>query len=187
MRDYKIGTGGSDPITYSKSSNGYDRSSDTPIGKARLPGVRLWGHRINIQGDHTIKCEECGIEKEFPRLLEMTTEYRQVLYKMFVLGTFKQEMCRPEYETDNSILNTNDTINNTYTTNGNDVNTEVAKRVPTGDKISLDGTVWEHKSGGVWDAVDAKLPAVTSDALSHKYGKEFLDKTLPSSRNKTTL
>jgi len=74
-------------------------------GRTQFPGVRLWGHRINLSGEDGIECEECEMREEIPDILQMSSGFREVVYKLYILGKFKNTRCEPEYETDQSVLN----------------------------------------------------------------------------------
>ena len=82
-------------------------------GRTQLPGIRLWGHRINLSGDDGISCEECEMEEEVPEILQMSSGFREVVYKLYILGKFKNTRCEPEFETDNSVLHDNVTVTTT--------------------------------------------------------------------------
>ena len=108
-----------------------------------VPGIRLWNHRIVLDGDSSIKCEECEMEEEIPELLEMTNGFRQVVYKMYLLGKFKDTSCKVQFETDNSVLN-----HNTKTTNG-------AYCVDVGDgEVVTDGTIIHKSTSSKYDVGD---------------------------------
>jgi len=124
-----------------------------------VPGIRLWNHRIVLDGDSSIKCEECEMEEEIPELLEMTNGFRQVVYKMYLLGKFKDTSCKVQFETDNSVLNDNTTnVGYTTTTNGSD-SVDFQKggqyRVDVGDgEVITDGTVIYQSTSSKYDVGD---------------------------------
>lgn len=76
-----------------------------------VPGLRLWGHRIVLDGGESIECEECKMEEEVPEILQMSNGFRQAVYKLYILGKFKHTQCEPDFETDNSTLHTRDVKN----------------------------------------------------------------------------
>jgi hypothetical protein len=63
-----------------------------------VSGVQLWGHTIVRNEGNSIKCQDCEHEEELPELLEMSNGFREVVYKMYVLGKFKREECSPDPE-----------------------------------------------------------------------------------------
>jgi len=82
------------------------------------------------------------MEEEMPDLLEMTNDFRQVVYKMYLLGKFKHERCEPEFETDQSV--TNDSV--TLTTGGQ-------YRVDVGDgEVVTDGSTIYQSTSPQYDA-----------------------------------
>lgn len=68
---------------------------DLKTGRTEIPGVRLWGHRVVLSGDG-IECKECEMEREIPELLQMTNGFREVVYKMYILGEFRDTRCEPD-------------------------------------------------------------------------------------------
>jgi hypothetical protein len=74
-----------------KAGLGMTKNSSSP--RYTGPGVRLWGHRIILSGEALISCEECEMEEEVPELLQMSSGFREVLYKLYILGKFKNTRC----------------------------------------------------------------------------------------------
>lgn len=100
-----VGTGKSYGTLTTGTGDAIGKVSDLKVtGEATIPGVRLWGHRINLAADDGIKCEECEMQEELPELMQMTNGFREVIYKMYVLGKFRQETCKPEFESDHSVI-----------------------------------------------------------------------------------
>lgn len=140
--DFKI-TGNpsaTQPMTY----KGIDvATSSDLIGEAKLPGVRLWGHRINLSGEDGIECEECEMREEIPDILQMSSGFREVIYKLYILGKFKNTRCEPEFETDQSVLNHNVTSGGHTTTT---TNTKHKIKLDDGYVIAGGGTIYESSS-----------------------------------------
>lgn len=76
-------------------------------GRTQFPGVRLWGHRLSLGS--TIECQECEMSEEVPPLLQESSAFREVVYKLYLLGKFKHTHCQQQHETDNSSLHTRTT------------------------------------------------------------------------------
>jgi hypothetical protein len=87
-----------DHVTYGDSitvGGGYPMKVDDAdvAGELKLPGLRIWGHRIILDGEDGIKCAECDMEEEIPDLIQATTGFREVLYKLYLLRKFKDADC----------------------------------------------------------------------------------------------
>jgi len=65
-----------------------------------------WSHNLKPIGSNSIKCSHCGMEEEIPELVQRSTGFRTVVYKLYILGKFKNARCEGKYETDHSVLNT---------------------------------------------------------------------------------
>lgn len=167
---------------------GMMKTDDDAIGTT-IPGIRLWGHRIILNGESGIKCEECEMEEEIPDLLQMTNGFREVVYKMYILGKFKNTRCEPEFETDQSVLNhdvTNIGYNpnkvhwtDTTTKNGRSLDQSVSQYVPQNTRIALGGEEWEHDGHGHWHSHDSGT-IMSSGEMRNKFGDRF-DMTLGGS------
>ncbi len=68
-------------------------NTDKQFGEPRLSLVEMWGHKPFMKEDGTIKCATCRFEAEIPTLFQETTGFREVLYKLYVYGQFKQVDC----------------------------------------------------------------------------------------------
>lgn len=145
-------------------------------GRTQMPGVRLWGHRINLAGGDGISCEECEMSEEIPDLLQMTSGFRQVLWKMYILGQFKHTSCKPEYETDNSVLHTTTNIGydakKLTTSSGRELDKLVATLIPQNQRITVAGENWEHDGHGTWHSHDSGT-IKKSGEMKQDFGKEF--------------
>lgn len=58
----------------------------------------LYGHVIRFGDDGTISCLNCGMEKNVPQLLQESTGFREVVFKIHIISKFKEEECLPEQE-----------------------------------------------------------------------------------------
>lgn len=145
-------------------------SVSDPIGELKnTPGIRLWGHSIILEGDTGIKCKACEKEEEIPELLSMSSGFREVVYKMYVLGKFREESCSPDPDEIDEMLNKRDTTNwpdrathrvhpnkiywsKTKTTNGHNAGSgdTVDMYIPQGDRVMLDGETYTYWGDGTW-------------------------------------
>lgn len=129
------------------------RDIDLSKGRTQLPGIRLWGHRINLADSDGIECEECEMREEVPDLLQQSSGFREVVYKLYILGKFKNTRCEPEFETDQSVLNTRTTT----TTSGDTVDFQTGGqyRVDVGDgEVVTDGTTIYQSTSDQYRAGD---------------------------------
>lgn len=82
--------------TYDSQSIPKIRSKTRGRSSTRIPGIQLWGHKIILSGDSSIKCSLCDKEESVPDLLGMSSGFREVVYKMHILSKFKDSACSPE-------------------------------------------------------------------------------------------
>jgi len=126
---------------------------DLDSGRTQMPGLRLWGHRIILDGDDGVSCEECDMSEEVPDLLQMSSGFREVVYKLYILGKFKNTRCEPEYETDQSVLHTRTT--NTSDTDTVQFQTGGQYRIDVGDgEVVTDGNVIYQSTSSDYHAGD---------------------------------
>jgi uncharacterized membrane-anchored protein len=61
--------------------------------------IDLWGHRFaGLSGD-SIECEHCNETEEIPEILTQSTGFVQTIWRLYILGKFKNEAsCKSEYE-----------------------------------------------------------------------------------------
>lgn len=131
---------------------------DDPIGKAG-PTISLWGHNLILDGGSSVKCSVCEKEEEIPELLQMSSGFREVIYKMYILGQFRQATCEPEFEFDSGVLHTK-------TSNGDYI------EVGYGDgRIATDGTYVLHSTCRDFDEGDV-LTERQSLALRKRWEKQ---------------
>jgi hypothetical protein len=52
--------------------------------------LRIHGHKINLSEDDRVFCESCTQEHEIPEVFAQSSPFRQVVYKMYLLGKFKE-------------------------------------------------------------------------------------------------
>jgi len=57
-----------------------------------FPYIRMWGHAISIDNEK-ISCYKCGKTEEIPDILS-NDSFRDAVYKMYILGGFKNDGCR---------------------------------------------------------------------------------------------
>jgi hypothetical protein len=51
------------------------------------------GHNIAIDGTNSFECEHCDETKSVPDLIEQSAGFRQVLYKLYIIGQFSDTDC----------------------------------------------------------------------------------------------
>ena len=144
-------------------------SVSDPIGELRDSTIRLWGHNITLENDTSIKCKMCEKEEEVPEILSMSSGFREVVYKMYILGKFRGEKCAPESEDLEDMLGKRGTKDwpdrtthrvhpnkihwsKTKTTNGHnsDSGDTVDTYIPQGERVTLDGATYTYWGDGTW-------------------------------------
>jgi hypothetical protein len=102
------------------------------------------------------------MEEELPELLQMTSGFREVVYRMYLLGKFKHSRCEPTFEEDNSILH-KDSTNVGFDPNKvhwTDNGTRTTRTIDVGDgEVITDGTV-------IYDSTSDDY--YTGDLLTHE-------------------
>lgn len=182
-------------------SNTYGSNSDFPGVTVQTTGgsvsdptqqmvsdINLWGHSIVLDGDSGIECQACDMEEEIPELLSMSSGFREVVYKMYILGKFRKQSCNPDPEDIEDMmddLNKNvDPITrknhrvppsnihwsgNTTTTSSAQSDT-VDMYVPQGQRMMMDGTEYIYHGDGTWVDTDRNAAFGTVDLID-KHGK----------------
>ena len=117
-----------------------------------------WGHNLKPIGGSSIKCSHCEVEEEIPELIQRSTGFRTVVYKLYVLGKFKNTTCRPK-RMDHDVTNTRD-IHVTTTKN---------------TEITVDGKQYKYAGNNVWTDMDDGAE-ITSRHLSMLHGQSVVDK-----------
>jgi len=171
--------------------------SDKPGVKTEIqssvPGIQLWGHSIVLDGERGIKCHLCEQEEEIPELLEMSNGFREVVYKMYVLGKFRASSCSPDREDIEDIIEDLDRNTDKFTTPNTrhrvdpnrthfvDTTTTrgrtsaqsdtVDMYVPKGQRMMISGTPYTYHGDGTWINEDKNVPLGTVDLID-KHGKE---------------
>lgn len=161
--------------------------------QSSVPGIQLWGHSIVISGERGIKCELCDQEEELPELLEMSSGFREVVYKMYVLGKFKKSSCSPDPENIEEIIEDLDKNTDKFTkpntrhrvdpnklhwygpghttTTSSAQSDTVDMYVPKGQRMMISGTPYTYHGDGTWINEDKQVPLGTVDLID-KHGKE---------------
>ena len=121
-----------------------------------------WSHNLKPIGSNSIKCSHCEMEEEIPELIQRSTGFRTVVYKLYVLGKFKNTRCTGKYETDHSVLNTRDT--HVTTTKGTE--------------IKVDGQRYTYAGGNEWLNM-SNGSSIRTDHLVMEHGHEVMDKMPP--------
>lgn len=160
--------------------------------QSSVPGIQLWGHSIVLDGDSGIQCQLCEQEEELPDLLEMSSGFREVIYKMYILGKFKTTPCSPDPEDIEDIIEDLDKNTDTFTkpntrhrvdpnklhwygpghtTTSSAQSDTVDMYVPKGQRMMISGTPYTYHGDGTWVNEDRNIPLGTVD-LIEKHGKE---------------
>jgi len=99
---------GSDP-TRAVSTGKVVHGLNVDSGRTMTPGIELWGHQLSLDGGSSFECEYCEMEESVPELVQMSSGFREVAYKLYILGRFRSEECVPKFEADRSVLRDNTT------------------------------------------------------------------------------
>jgi len=164
------------------------------------PTFQLWGHTITTGEDGGIKCSHCNKEEELPELFERSGDFREVIYKVYVFGKFKEEECSldPEDIEDTTkgdgFDHNGDPISNpnsrhrinpnrvhwsgTTTTTSSAQSDTVDMYVPKGQRVMIDGTPYTYHGDGAWVDESDGAGYDTVD-LFDKHGKQAEERFLP--------
>lgn len=161
------------------------------------PLMRAWGHSLIVDtgGEtHSIKCQECEKEESVPGLLEQSSGFRQVVYKLHAFGEFKQSSCGTDTTDlediikDRGIDKGNHPISGTpphthrvnlgkhklnRTSSSGDV---VDQYIPEGNKMKIAGDVYTYMGSGYW--INPSGDRVSTLSLFDK-NEDFMKKAMP--------
>jgi hypothetical protein len=142
--------------------------------------ISIYGHIVAVDDGMPIECEECELSLDVPDIIEQSSGFVEVLYKLHIFGELKKESCSVDVgvydEIDDTVLDVGPPDNNQNKpipkpgrvrwSDGSPVDVSRA-----GYKISADGEQYEYMGGNEWRNMNTDtIKTMSALVLEHGSG-----------------
>lgn len=117
--------------------------------------IHVGSHKVSFSERDTLSCEMCDIEMTVPVILLESSGFTEVVYRLYLLGQFKEQPCQSplengeyiEYINGNTITHSTSSGDTSYTTNNTiSIPTENGRVLTNGDVV-IDSTDSDYTAG----------------------------------------
>jgi hypothetical protein len=147
--------------------------------------ISLYKHVVAVDDGMPIECEECGLSLDTPDIIEQSSGFVEVLYKLHIFGELKEESCSsrsvPDEIDDIPSLGPPDNNQNKPIPKPGRVRWSDSKPVDVsrrGYRIAADGEQYEYVGGNEWRDMNTD-DIKTMSVLALEHGSSTIQSQVP--------